>query len=142
MVKLCAKRLLYGVVGGCFLFVIYGLLFDFFGIELIPYFHSAPTVNAIAFVILGMGFAGGSLVYETELLSFPLKLVAHVVVGVGIFLVVAVSFGWLYCPVELAIGSVLSAFALVGVWIMFYIRDKKEMAAINQLIAARNKTQL
>lgn len=140
MLKLFVKHLLYGVAWGCFLFVVYTILYDSFSIELIPYFRDNPTVHAISFVVLGIGFIGGSIVYEIERLSFALKLVIHLAVGVGLFLIVAFGNGWLSTdnPADIVLNIAFNVFILLVIWIICYIRDKKEVKEINKMIADKN----
>jgi len=140
MIKLFVKHLLYGVAWGCFLFVLYVVLYDSFDIKAIPYFLDKPTVHAVSFVALGIGFVGGSIVYEIERLRFVLKLIIHLVAGLGVFMFVVLANGWLSAAHPSAIVSnvVFNALILFAVWIVSYIRDKKEVQEINKMITEKN----
>jgi len=140
MIKLFVKHLSYGVAWGCFLFVLYVVLYDSFGIKSIPYFLDKPTVHAISFVVLGVGFVSSGIVYEIERLGFVLKLIIHIVVGIGVFMLVLLGNGWLSeaSPSAIISNVIFNALILFAVWIVSYIRDKKEVREINKMITKKN----
>jgi len=143
MIKLFMKHLSYGVAYGCFLFVLYVILYDSFGIEAIPYFLARPTIHAISFVALGVGFISSGIVYDIDRLGFALKLVIHLTLGIGLFLLVALGNGWFseVAPSVIISNVVFNALILLAVWVVSYIRDKREVQEINKMITEKNSSK-
>ena len=143
MIKLFVRHLLYGIGWGCFLFVLYVILYDLFEIKTIPYFLDKPAVHAISFVALGIGFVSSSIVYEIERLGFAVKLIIHLVVGIGVFMLVLLINGWLSGahPFVIVSNVVFNALILFVVWIVSYICDKKEVREINKMIMEKNSSK-
>lgn len=140
MRKIIVKHLLLGVAFECIAFVANAVLYYLSGFYLIPYILERPTANAISLIVIGIGFFGGGMVYEIERLSFVLKLVIHLAVGIGIFLIVAFSIGWLSTdnPVNVMFNIFFNASILFIFWVVCYIRDKNEVQNINKMIARKN----
>ena len=107
MIKSIVKHLIYGMAGGCVLFVVSIVLWDLTGSGRLYEFFENFTVYALAYVMISTGFSMSSIVYEIDRLAMWLKISINVVVGFGIFFLVGPHIGIL--PLE------------SPPWIMLYI---------------------
>ena len=141
MIKLIVKYLLIGIGLGCFFFTVNVILVDLFSDALMSDILDRPTVNALGITVICIGFWSGGIVYEIERLSFALKLVVHLTVGIGLLLIVMLGLGWISTDniANVVFNVAVNAFILVSVWVVSYFRDKKEVREINQLLSARDE---
>ncbi len=135
------KKLLHSCAVGCLislsLFVIGGIIFDFF-------FHGQFVLEnygfskmAAASLLIGLGFALPSGIYDHQRLPFGLKVLIHMGIGCGILLLSACLAGWI--PVQAGLAAILwAAGAEIAVafliWLGFYLYYRQQTAKINRRI--------
>ena len=143
MLKLIIKYLAIGVAWGCFAFVVNLILLDLTGSDQIQNIIENPTTNALGLIVVCIGFFGGGIVYEIERLRLVLKLAVHLTVGVGLFLIVGFSIGWLTVesPIIIVFNIVLNVLILSAVWVGSYFYDKRKVERINQRLLKRRASE-
>jgi len=146
-IKLILSYLFAGIGWGSFMFVINAVInaitidtADLNDVErVIGFFDNIPTYT-IGYFAVGIGFFGTAIIYEIERLSFGLKLIIHMVIGIGVLLIVGFSFSWFSFenPVNI-IGNIIFSAAMVFIgWTVAYIQNKKEVERINKVLAEKN----
>lgn len=91
--------------------------------------------QAIGSMIVGMGFTVPSLVYSNENLSLGIKTFIHMGLGLFIYFLVALNLHWI--PIDFgwemaAISVLIAVIVAFGIWLMFYLYNKKEAKKLNQ----------
>lgn len=135
-VKLIVRYLYLGVSLGCMVFVFICLTGYLTGGEafLEPVLKDFGR-QVLGAVITGIACASTSFLYRIERLSMGIKLLIHVVVGMGSFCAVSVYLGWFSFrskEIEDLLSPFLVFFGLFGIlWICFYIYGRQDARKIN-----------
>ena len=140
MIKQVWRYFTFAIGWGSFLMVMNLVFMDLTSSDGLQNFLDNPTANVIGFIVLGIGFFGTAIVYEIERLSFRLKLVIHLIVGVGLFLLVGFNLGWVFTenPITLILNITIYIGIIFAAWVVFYIRDKNEVQKINKVLEEQN----
>ena len=92
--------------------------------------------------IVGIGFGGPTVVYNSEKLPTPVKVLIHMGIGCVIYTIVAYAVGWFggaATPVQgLVIAGIQLAVAFV-IWFCFMRYYRKEAKQMNEKIQAMKK---
>ena len=140
MIKQIWKYFTFAIGWGSFLMAINIVLMHLTNADGLQTFFDNPIAFVIGHLIIGVGFFGTAIIYEIERISFRLKLVIHVVVGIGLLLLVSSILDWgiienstvLFFNIALSIGIIFVA------WIVLYLRDKREVKEINKTLKNKN----
>jgi len=96
-------------------------------------------------VLVGLGFGVPTVVYNSERMPYPLKVIIHMGIGCAVYLPVAYFVGWFgpvsifKSPVQVAvIVTVQIAIAFV-IWMFFALYYRKEARKMNERIQAKKK---
>ena len=140
MVKQIWRYFTFAIGWGSFIMALNILFLYFRDTEGFEHFMSDPLTFVIGHFIIGVGFFGTAIVYEINRLSFRLKLIIHVIVGIGLFLLVSFKFGWgiVESPASLIQNVVAYVGIIFVVWVALYLRDKKEVEEINRTLREQN----
>ena len=113
----------------CFVGVIFDIIYEGnFSLENYQF-----TKMVIACVVIGLGFGIPSIVYESDKLPFPLKVVIHMGIGITVYTAAAYFAGWFTQSVSLpqGIGIIVIQFMFVFIiWLGFmkhYANEAREM---------------
>ena len=113
----------------CFVGVIFDIIYEGnFSLENYQF-----TKMVIACVVIGLGFGIPSIVYESDKLPFPLKVVIHMGIGITVYTAAAYFAGWFTQSVSLpqGIGIIAIQFMFVFIiWLGFmkhYANEAREM---------------
>lgn len=135
------RTALLGIAIGLSIFVIIGIAFD------IAYSGTFTLVNweftkmAIGAMLVGVGFSVPSIIYESEKLSYGIKVLIHMGIGCTVMLVTALLVGWIpleagwkICTFAVA-AEILAAFLI---WLCFSTHYKKMAKQMNQRIKEKD----
>jgi len=141
MIKLIWRYLTFGIGWGSFIFVAQILLWLLTNPDSTQLVLDNPLNYVVGYLALGIGFFGTGIVYEIDRIGFALKLVIHIFVGIGVFLLVSFGLNWgiIETPIVLmanVIGSIVIIF--IG-WVVLYLRDKKDVENINKVLEKQNQ---
>ncbi len=101
------------------LFAVFGMFFDWFYGGSLVFGDWAYTKMVIGAVAVGVGFSVPALIYESEKLSYGIKVLIHMGIGCVILLVTGFAVGWI--PREQGIPAcVLAAGAQIAVAIVWW----------------------
>ena len=113
----------------CFVGVIFDIIYEGnFSLENYQF-----TKMVIACVVIGLGFGIPSIVYESDKLPFPLKVVVHMGIGITVYTAAAYFAGWFTPAVSIpqGIGIIAIQFMFVFIiWLGFmkhYANEAREM---------------
>lgn len=140
MVKQIWRYFTFAIGWGSFIMALNILFLYFRNTEGFENFISNPLIFVIGHFIIGLGFFGTAIVYEINRLSFRLKLIIHVIVGIGLFLLVSFNLGWgiVESPTSLMLNIAVYIGVIFVVWVVLYLRDKKEVEEINKTLREQN----
>ena len=143
MLRNIMKRTLGGMSYGCFWFVGLGIISEIFHFDAVK---DGLTSNFISqgfgSMIVGVGFVVPTIVYESEKLSTPVKMLIHLGIGFSIYFPFAVGLGWI--PVNLRflntliLALIIVAFSII-IWFCFYLYYSSERKRINDRLKTINK---
>ena len=138
--KKMLKLALTGLAMGCTIFVLLGMIFVtalgdggmLTGDQFILYGFAAIAV--------GMGFSLPSVVYDSEKLAMPLKVLIHMGSGFAIYFAVALPVGWI--PTAYGPGAAVTAIACAAltsglIWLGFYLYNRHQARQINSRLPGR-----
>ena len=129
MIKQIIKRLIYGIVGGCTFVVMNLIIVDLTNSSELPIMLHNFTMDALGNIVVAIGFAMGSIVFEMERLAMWLKISINAFVGFGVLALARLYFG--ITPV-LSPAIVLLAVAIfLTVVIGDYLLNGREAKKIN-----------
>lgn len=128
------KHLFNGLAWGCIAVVGNLVVFHLLDLAILGDIWENFTAFSIGVILVSMAFIStGGMIYETKKLSFGLKLLIHIFVGIGTLLVVGFTTRVFtfenITDIFLNIG--INFFILLIVWVYFYMRDKREVEEIN-----------
>ncbi len=90
----------------------------------------------LASCIVGGVAVGFSVIYYFENINFFIKTLIHFFIGMLTFLLVASYVGWFSINIRSILGSFLVYF---GIWISFYLIEKKRIKEINRALKSKNR---
>lgn len=133
MMKLIRKHLFNGIAWGCIAVVGNIMVFDLTGFDFLPNVLDNFSTFAIGLIIFCIGFiTTGGIVYEIKQLRFKLKLLIHMVVGIGTLLIMGLRFNaFTFNLPDIVINVLINGLIVLAIWTYFYIRDKREVEQIN-----------
>ena len=113
----------------CFVGVIFDIVYEGnFSLENYQF-----TKMVIACVVIGLGFGIPSIVYESDKLPFPLKVVIHMGIGITVYTAAAYFVGWFTPAVSIPQGLGIIAIQFMFVFIIWlgfmkhYANEAREM---------------
>ena len=125
----------------CFVGVIFDIIYEGnFSLENYQF-----TKMVIACVVIGLGFGIPSIVYESDKLPFPLKVVIHMGIGITVYTAAAYFAGWFTQSVSLpqGIGIIAIQFMFVFIiWLGFMKHYANEAREMNEKIQKLQNQEL
>ena len=100
------------------------------------------TKMVIGSAVVGLGFGVPTVVYNSERLPQPVKVLIHMGIGCVIYTLVAYSVGWFGGSTTIAQGLVIASIQLVVafiIWFCFMRYYKNEAKKMNEKIQAMKK---
>ena len=100
------------------------------------------TKMVVGSALVGIGFGVPTIVYNSDKLPQPIKVVIHMGIGCVIYTVVAYAVGWFGGAATLAQGIVIAAIQLVVafiIWFCFMCFYRKEAKRMNEKIQSMKK---
>ena len=100
------------------------------------------TKMVIGSAIVGLGFGVPTVVYNSDKLPQPIKVVIHMGIGCVIYTIVAYAVGWFGGSTTLTQGLIIAAIQLVVafiIWFCFMRYYKNEAKKMNEKIQAMKK---
>lgn len=97
------------------------------------------TKMVIGSAIVGLGFGVPTIVYNSDKLPQPIKVIIHMGIGLVIYTLVAFAVGWFGGSTSLAQGLIIAGIQLVVafiIWFCFMRYYKKEAKKMNDKIQA------
>ena len=139
MIKTIIKHLIYGIAGGCILFVMWIIFMDLVGYEGLQNFFDHFTVNALSFIAIGAGFSMSSLVHEIKRLSLWLKIAINALVGFSIFFLVGHNTGLLSVEslINIVFYAAIAAVLFIAVWFGDYLINRRDAKKMNEKVKER-----
>ena len=144
MIKSIIRHLIYGITGGCALFVMSIIYWDLSGYDaMLQAFFDNFTIYAIGYIVIGTGFSVSSVVYEIERIALWLKIAINAFVGFGIFFVVGSNIGIisLKSPTWVGIYIAIATVIFIVVCIGDYLLNGREAKRINAKLREREKVE-
>ena len=92
--------------------------------------------------LVGLGFGVPTIVYNSEKLPMPVKVLIHMGIGCIIYTVVAYAVGWFGGSATLGQGLIIAAIQLAVafiIWFCFMMYYRKEARQMNEKIQALKK---
>ena len=141
MMKLIKKNLFNGIAWGCVAVIANIIIFDLIEAEFLPDILNNFTAFSIGVIAISIGFISTAVVYEIEQLRFRVKLLIHIVVGIGTLLLVGLSLDGfpvaILSGIATPINIVVNSLIVLAIWTFYYVRDKRELQKINEKIQER-----
>ena len=100
------------------------------------------TKMVAASVIVGLGFGVPTVVYNSERLPMPVKVIIHMGIGCAIYTAVAFAVGWFggsTTPVQGIIIAVIQLAVAFIIWFCFMRYYRKEAKKMNEKIQSMKK---
>lgn len=124
---------LFGILIGCAIFAIVGIVFDVKNQGNFSLMNWSYTKMVVGAMLVGIGFSIPSLVYESKKLHYAVKVLIHMGIGCTVFILVAFIVGWI--PIEagwkvcalIISGDLLFAFAIRFICSCYFTREAKQM---------------
>ena len=121
------------------IFSIVGIIFDIMGGGVYTLEGYRYTKMVIASVIVGLGFGVPTMVYRSDKLPLPVKVLVHMGIGCVIYTIVAFSVGWIGGSASVTQGILIAcvqiAVAFV-IWFCFMRYYRKEADEMNKKISS------
>jgi uncharacterized membrane protein (DUF485 family) len=121
------------------IFSIVGIIFDIMGGGVYTLEGYRYTKMVIASVIVGLGFGVPTMVYRSDKLPTPVKVLVHMGIGCVIYTIVAFSVGWIGGSASVTQGILIAcvqiAVAFV-IWFCFMRYYRKEADEMNKKISS------
>jgi len=136
------KYIFFGILMGCTVLVIMGMIVALFQGETFQTSSSEFIKMGIGSMIIGVGFSVPSMIYSNEKMAYVLKVLIHLGIGMLIYLGVSIWLGWM--PLDLGVGGIVTyifiAIAIaVLIWSGFFLYYRHEAKKINEKIQALKK---
>ncbi|MBR0127346.1 MAG: DUF3021 domain-containing protein [Firmicutes bacterium] len=101
--------------------------------------HYRFTKMIIGCIILGIGFGVPTVVYSSERLPMPIKVLIHMGIGLTVYTIVAYAVGWIGGAASLGQGLVIAAIQIAVafiIWFGFMRHYRAEVRKMNEVIQA------
>ena len=143
MFKLIKKYLMEGIGWGCFVLVINLIRTNLTSSELLPEFFENFIPNAIAQILIVMGFVSTMIIFEITRWHVGLKLVVHLTVAFSILLVVGFAFNIFSSQNLSIIPRVIleNSIVLLLIWVVYYFEEKRDIQKINKRLLEKSLEQ-
>ena len=115
------------------IFCFVGMFFDIINGGTFTLADHKFTKMVIGSALVGIGFGVPSMVYNSEKLPMPVKVLIHMGIGCTIYTLVAYSVGWFGGSATITQGLVIAAIQLIVAFVIwfcfmrFYRREAKQM---------------
>lgn len=119
------------------IFSFVGIVFDVMGGGVYTLENYRYTKMVIASVIVGLGFGVPTMVYKSDKLPTPVKVLIHMGIGCIIYTIVAFSVGWLGGTASVTQGILIACIQLAVafiIWFCFMRYYRKEAEEMNKKI--------
>ena len=119
------------------IFSFVGIIFDVTGGGVYTLENYKYTKMVIASVIVGLGFGVPTMVYKSDKLPMPVKVLVHMGIGCIIYTIVAFSVGWLGGAASVTQGILIACIQLAVafiIWFCFMRYYRKEADEMNKKI--------
>ncbi len=119
------------------IFSFVGIIFDITGGGVYTLENYRYTKMVIASVIVGLGFGVPTMVYKSDKLPMPVKVLVHMGIGCIIYTIVAFSVGWLGGAASVTQGILIACIQLAVafiIWFCFMRYYRKEADEMNKKI--------
>ncbi len=123
------------------IFSFVGVIFDISGGGVYSLEDYRYTKMVIASVIVGLGFGIPSLIYRSDKLPMPVKVLVHMGIGCIIYTIAAFSVGWLGGTASVSQGILIACIQLAVafiIWFCFMRYYRKEVNDMNDKIRSMN----
>lgn len=144
IVKLVMKYICHGISWGCTCLVFTCLIGFAAGGEdfLMPIFNNFAK-HAIGSIAVGIACGSTAIIYQSERLSLPVKVIIHFAVGIGVFYPTALSLGWIPFYPDRILYTILqfliSCAIFAAIWFCFYLFNRSEAKKINNRLQELEK---
>lgn len=121
------------------IFSFVGIVFDVMGGGVYTLENYRYTKMVIASVIVGLGFGLPTLVYKSDRIPTPVKVLVHMGIGCIIYTIVAFSVGWLGGASSVTQGILIACIQLAVafvIWFCFMRYYRKEAKDMNDKISS------
>ena len=121
------------------IFSIVGIVFDIMGGGVYTLEGYRYTKMVIASVIVGLGFGVPTMVYRSDKLPMPVKVLVHMGIGCVIYTIVAFSVGWIGGSASVTQGILIACIQIAVafvIWFCFMRYYRKEADEINKKISS------
>lgn len=121
------------------IFSFVGIVFDVMGGGVYTLENYRYTKMVIASVIVGLGFGLPTLVYKSDRIPTPVKVLVHMGIGCIIYTIVAFSVGWLGGASSVTQGILIACIQLAvafAIWFCFMRYYRKEAKDMNDKISS------
>ena len=121
------------------IFSFVGIVFDVMGGGVYTLEKYRYTKMVIASVIVGLGFGLPTLVYKSDRIPTPVKVLVHMGIGCIIYAIVAFSVGWLGGASSVTQGILIACIQLAVafvIWFCFMRYYRKEAKEMNDTISS------
>lgn len=132
------KYLLYGVSWGCTVFVLTNLVgYWIVGDVFLQKTYENFINHVVGSIIVGIGCATPSIVYQVERLTFLQQALIHFSIGLTTFFIAAFSLKWIpttsiFLVVLMVVVNIL---IFTVVWLLFYLYNRHEVKKMNEKIS-------
>ena len=120
------------------IFSIVGIIFDIMGGGVYTLEGYRYTKMVIASVIVGLGFGVPTMVYRSDKLPMPVKVLLHMGIGCVIYTIVAFSVGWIGGSASVTQGILIACIQIAVsfvIWFCFMRYYRKEADEMNKKIS-------
>lgn len=121
------------------IFSIVGIIFDIMGGGVYTLEGYRYTKMVIASVIVGLGFGVPTMVYRSDKLPLPVKVLVHMGIGCIVYTIVAFSVGWIGGSASVLQGILIACIQLAVafvIWFCFMRYYRKEADEMNKKISS------
>lgn len=121
------------------IFSIVGIVFDIMGGGVYTLEGYRYTKMVIASVIVGLGFGVPTMVYRSDKLPMPVKVLVHMGIGCVIYTIVAFSVGWIGGSASVTQGILIACIQIAVafvIWFCFMRYYRKEADEMNKKISS------
>ena len=121
------------------IFSIVGIIFDIMGGGVYTLDDYRYTKMVIASVIVGLGFGVPTMVYRSDKLPVPVKVLVHMGIGCIVYTIVAFSVGWIGGRASVLQGILIACIQLAVafvIWFCFMRYYRKEADEMNKKISS------
>ncbi|MCR4730679.1 MAG: DUF3021 domain-containing protein [Saccharofermentans sp.] len=103
------------------------------------------TKMVVACVLVGLGFGVPTVVYNSERMPYPLKVIIHMGIGFAVYIPVAYYVGWFgslsvfKSPLQIAVIVAVQIVTAFVIWFFFARYYRKEAKKMNEKIQSMKK---